>query len=261
MELEALTCLGLTQCSAKIFLVLASSGSLTVKMIAKKSNVTREQVYSNLRKLEKIGFVEKIITAPTQYEATPLEQAMNVLFEKRRQKTLQLEKAIKILIQKTVLQKPETKFQKIDSRFVMFSPRKPSISRRRKEIENAQKSIDFISSWKRFPKTVHIFENCALDALKRGVKMRVILEKPPNKKVLLKLVEELIEMSNYELKYTKNSPSAVLAIFDKKRAIIKTSASVGLAEAPSIWTNNQCILSVFNCFFECEWNQAMNKFP
>ena len=99
-ELEALTCLGLTRCEAKIFLNLLSSGTSTVKMIAEKSNVAREQVYQNLLKLEKIGFVEKIITTPTHYKAIPLTEALSILFEQRKQKTLQLQKTTKNLIQK-----------------------------------------------------------------------------------------------------------------------------------------------------------------
>ena len=258
-ELEALTCLGLTKCEAKIYLTIMLSDQSTVNMISKKSQITREQIYQNLTKLEKLGFIEKTISKPTQYKALPPKKVFSILFEKRKEKTDQIQNTINKITEKYILNQTKTDAQEEKSRFIMLSPKNASLIKRREEIETSQESTDFITSWKRFPKTVFEFKDCALESLNRGVKIRVILEKPPNEEYIQKVIWKLLKMPNYEIRYILNPPSVIIGIFDKKRIIIKTSASEGLAEVPSIWSNNPCILSVFNNYFEQTWKSAIKN--
>ena len=145
-----------------------------------------------------------------------------------------------------------------DSEFILVSKKKASIIKRQEEIQKATKSIDFITSWKRFPRTVTTFGHDAINALKRNVRMRVILERPENLDKIPELIHELNEFPNYHLKFINIHPSAILAIFDNSRVIIKTSNVVGLAEKPSLWTDNMCLVSVLSEYFENCWEKAFD---
>ncbi len=61
-----------------------------------------------------------------------------------------------------------------------------TILRRTEEITLAKSQIDFLVSWKRFPQTVITFAEVAKIALEKGVKMRVLLEKPEDNITYLK---------------------------------------------------------------------------
>jgi sugar-specific transcriptional regulator TrmB len=260
-EIEILAHLGLTQCQAKIYLTLVSSGTSTANTISINSKVSREHVYQILPKLEKIGFVERIIATPAQFKAIPLEFAVSILFKQRKLDTFQLQKKTSALLNKYIPKHKETKFQEEKSIFVMIPKKEASIRKNLEEFDGAKTSIDLITSWRRFPLMVHNFGENTKGALKQNVKVRVILEKPPNGVAIPELISELNKFRNYELRYILNPPSAIIGIFDKKRIMIKTSALVGLAEAPSLWSNNLCLLSVFNDFFELTWKAAMETIP
>ena len=68
--------------------------------------------------------------------------------------------------------------------------------KRHEEIDNAEIEIDFISSWKRFPRNMYIFGENIKKALERGVKIRVILEKPENMNQIPEIIEEMKKIQN-----------------------------------------------------------------
>jgi len=252
---------GLTFCQTKVYLTLVRSGISSVKEISKVSGVARQDIYRIIFSLQEIGLVHQVISNPNMHMAIPIRDALSILRENKNKKNSELMEKTVNFLQNYIPNQTKTKSQKETSIVVMLPKKEASIRKRREEIDNAQTSIEFITSWKRFPRTVHTFGERAKEALKRKVKMRVILEKPPKGEPLPEIIGDLKKMSNYKLRYILNPPSAIIGIFDKKRVIIKTSASVGLAEAPSLWSNNPSILSVFNDFFELTWITAIETIP
>ncbi len=82
---ETLTELGLTLNQARIYVALLSSERLlTVKEISKITNITRQDVYRIMPSLQNNGLVEKTITAPTMFKATPLKLGLSILVENRK---------------------------------------------------------------------------------------------------------------------------------------------------------------------------------
>ncbi len=90
--------------------------------------------------------------------------------------------------------------------------------------------------------------------MEKGVKIRVLLEKPENLNHLPPIVNELKTYPKYELKFISDEPSAVIAIFDKKRVIIDTSTDTELAEKPSLLTNNPSLVSIIIDYYERIWD-------
>ena len=68
---QTLIDLGLTLLQAKVYLALVQSGTLKVGTIAQVSKVARPDVYRTLQKLQDLGLIEKIITKPILFRATP----------------------------------------------------------------------------------------------------------------------------------------------------------------------------------------------
>ncbi|MCW4030894.1 MAG: hypothetical protein NWE80_00855 [Candidatus Bathyarchaeota archaeon] len=256
--MQILTHFGLALNQARVYIALARLGRASdAKTISKVSMVAREHVYRILPRLQEAGLVEKVIVRPIHFRAVPIEDAFLILYKQRTRETSQLQEKTRDFLNKFKQNQIEITLQETSPQFVLIPKGEVSIKKRRNEIEGAQTSIEFITSWKRFPRTVKFFAESGRKALKRNVKMRVILEKPPKEAFLPEKIDEFKKYPNYEIRYTPNSPLAIVGVFDKTRALIKTSASVGLAEASSLWTNNPCIVSIIQDYFEILWITAM----
>lgn len=255
-EIQVLNYFGLTCSQAKTYLAIGDKNFSTAREIQKKSEVPRQEIYRLLSELEELGLIEKTMDRPSKYRALPIKDGISFLLKEKVHETLQMQKKAEKIIQKYQNQNNGEKVDNVVPQFVLISKKEASILRRQQEIDNTQKSIKFITSWKRFPRTVNTFRDNVIKALKRDVKIRVILEKPENMNQMPDLIQELYELSNYELRFIDAAPSAVIGIFDNKRALLKTSSSVQLAEKPSLWTCNECLVSVLSEYFEYMWNNT-----
>ena len=256
---ETLENLGLTYCQAKVYLATVQNGTTTAKKISETTHIARPHIYQIIDKLEKLGLIEKTMGKPALIKAIPLQVAISFLVNRKRQETQYNTKRAQKIIHYFKNNENKSRVNNYKTEFVWLSKNKPYLKKRLEEIDNAKTCIDFVSSWKRFPLTVYTFSENAKSALERNVKIRVILEKPPNDHTSPNIVQELEKYPNYQLKYILDPPPAIIAIFDKKRTIIDTSSSVGLAEAPALWTGNPCFLSILSDYFEIMWITAIEK--
>ena len=175
-NIQTLTHLGLTSNQAKVFLALFATMFSTVKEIQKNSKVPRQEIYKILSGLQEMGFIERTLTKPVMFKTIPIQQAVSFLLKQKMQETKKLQKEAAKIIKNYPQENHTLKVQEFKPHFVLTSKKEASISKRVEEIDNAKTSIDFITSWKRFPSTVDTFRESGKEALKRKVKMRVILE-------------------------------------------------------------------------------------
>jgi sugar-specific transcriptional regulator TrmB len=96
--IDILIKLGLTLNQARIYVALLHSEKpATAKEISKITNITRQDVYRILPTLQKAGLLEKTITAPTMFKATPLRLGVSILIKnKTAQHNELMEKANKM---------------------------------------------------------------------------------------------------------------------------------------------------------------------
>ena len=258
-SIETVKYFGLSYNQAKVYLAIASSKYFTVNETQRKAGVPRQKIYGILRVLEEIGLVQKTLERPLRFRGIPVKEGLRFLQKLHCEETRKMnEKAEEIIknYNPTIFNHINGVFG-IHPNFVITSKKEASIKKRREEIENAETEIDFITSWKRFPATVSTFEDVVEKALERGVNIKVILEKPEELDQIPEQIHDFENYPNYELRYIFKPPKAILGIFDRKRAICKTSASVGLAEAPSLWTDNPCLVSLLSEHFEIMWITAL----
>lgn len=256
---QILTQLGLTCSQARVYLALALSGMSTAKAISKVSKVAREHVYQIMPRLQELGLVEKVISVPTFFKAIPISDALFILLERRTRKTFELEAKTRDFLKNFIESKEKMTLQKKESQFILVPKKNAIIQMKKNKVEDAQTSIDCITILKRFLQIVFTYGEVINKALEKGVKIRVITQKPEDEESLPEIVKDFKKNPSYKLRYTLKPPPAVVTVYDKKEVFIITSPTADLAESPALWSNNPNLLAIVNTCFEAMWTTALEN--
>jgi sugar-specific transcriptional regulator TrmB len=84
-EIQLLMDIGFTKTQAKLYLTLLKLEEADGRALSEKANVPRPEVYRTLSELEKKGLVEKEISTPYRFKATPLNFGLQILMSQRAQ--------------------------------------------------------------------------------------------------------------------------------------------------------------------------------
>jgi sugar-specific transcriptional regulator TrmB len=252
---QTLTRLGLTSCQAKVYLALARSGISTVKTISKVSEVTREEIYRIMPRLQNLGLVEKAITVPAMFKAIPIEDGLHILLEQRTREYHELQAKTRELLKNFKGNNRKATLLEEAPQFVLV-PETKTLIRRKKAIENTQKSIDGVISWKIMLRWVLYLAEAINKALKRGVKIRVVAEKPKDVNSFPEIIQDFKQNPCFKIRYILTPPSAAVAIYDKKRVRI-TAATAGSGGSYALWSNDTCLLAIVQDYFEIMWLTAI----
>ena len=255
-DVQTLTLLGLTALQAKVYLELLRLKKATGKTLSQHSKVARQETYRLLAELQGKGLVEKIICVPTEFRPVPIEDCLNILIEHKKSEIAESQKKAHELI-KNLKRNNSRTLQEEEPHFVLIPQEGSYLRKLKKEFENCQKSIETITTLKRFRSITSIFNEEIKKALKRGVKMRMITEKPEDESPLPEMIEALMQNPLYRVRYLPNPPRAPLLIIDKKEVTIVTSHSSELDESPTLWSNSPSLVAVFSGYFETAWLTAM----
>jgi sugar-specific transcriptional regulator TrmB len=254
-EIKTLSQLGLTSCQARAYLVLLHSGKASAKEIAHSSKIAKPDIYRVIESLQEIGLVEKTLGTPAIFSAVPVEQSLDLLFRRKeiQNKTLETNaKQMMLNLRNNHVKEPLKK----EEWFTLLPPKMASIEKRRKLISVTQESIDVLSSLRRLKRIAFEYHDDLIGALRKGVRFRIITEKPETLGTLPDQTAEFSKQGPFDKRYTLAAPPISLMIFDKKETLISTSASANLGEAPTLWTNNPPLIAVMKEYFETMWNQA-----
>ena len=208
-----------------------------------------------LGRLQERGIIEKVISYPAIFKAVPMEKSLSILFQRKEKEFNALKEKTDRLVCSYKNSKRTESYRDEEHQFVIIPTKGAEIEKRRHLLEITHQSMDVVSSWKRFSKTIFEFADDDSKALQRGVKIRTITEKPTMKR-LPKLIRNVINAGSFEIKYLPYHPLAVMTIYDKKNALLTTSSSAGLGETTVLWTSNTPLLAVMQEYFEVLWSQA-----
>jgi sugar-specific transcriptional regulator TrmB len=256
---QTLLKLGLSVLEAKTYIALIKYGVLTSKKLSELTKMSQPDTYRVLSKLQKKGLTEKIIKKPMQFKAVPLHLGTAFLLERKKMEHEDLKAKTNQLLQeirKSPLPQPlETE----TSNFVMIPKRQIVVKRINEAIDNSKKSVDIFLSWKRFSVGVtSTFAESSRKAWDRGVKFRIIVEKP-EKAVNVKPLLKFCVHPFCSVRFVTESPRTVLGIYDKKEVFIIVNPRKGLYDSPALWSNNQSLISVAQDYFEILWLTAMES--
>ena len=254
-EVQTLIRLGLTSCQARVFLALSRTESLTAYELSKIAKVTRQDVYRIIPTLQGIGLVEKILEKPIRFKALPMKEAMGILLNRRNRETDELERKVTELVYNVDNALEKNAALESEPQFVIVPPTEVIIKKLQKAIRNTNKSIDITTSFRRFKFASYNLSKDLEKALKRGAKVRAIIDKTTAEDEFNTLPATWSNAST-ELKYFPTSPKTVMAIYDKKEVFIFIDPSADLKESAALWSNAPSLVHMAQEYFETIWEKA-----
>jgi sugar-specific transcriptional regulator TrmB len=251
-HIQTLRALGLTLLQAKTYLALAKLENAEVKTIAKTSNMARQDTYRVMPTLEKLGLAEKIIATPTMYKATPLSVGLSTLLQRKTEDAVELQKKTNELINDFKKKNTEITHQKDEPQFIITSEKALFKKRIAEAIDAAQKSNDVIFAQEGFQGMLFYHLQHVKRAMKRGVKIRVITEKPENQQLTQRSAQRLLKNPLFKLKYVSDQAPVYMVTFDNR----EVNLCIADGAVPSFWSNHPNIVKLAANYFDDLWSKA-----
>jgi sugar-specific transcriptional regulator TrmB len=252
---QVLIDLGLTILEAKVYLALVRTGEASAKTISKTSKVSQPDVYRVLTKLENHGLIERVITIPSRFKATPIDEGIAILLQRRDNQSAILHKKATELVQSFKGKSAKTTaYQEEPAQFILVPG--VHVHRIRNAVDNAQTGVLCFTTLDMFRKVRFITEDVWKRGVKRDVKFQFLIGKPHDEEVTLELDTALENNGNFEIKFMRASMPCMVLI-DKKEVFLRTEMNL---EAPVLWSNNPCIVEMIQKYFETLWIMLDEKY-
>jgi sugar-specific transcriptional regulator TrmB len=254
--------LGLTFTQARIYLALVTLGESSVRHISKTSGVAKAEVYRRISTLLRLGLLEKKLDLPIRFKAVPLQDGLNILL---KQKTIEHKELLKntAKLVSNFKEKNEKKPEEIENQFSMVPGQNAHINWLRKRFKTIQTSVDSIVTWNdekifqfRLEKEYH-------EAAKRGIKRRKIVYIPENQKNSIDINNETLTnlFLNSQKRIVFDPPLVLGGSLDKENVVIATTLNDPLQTGETVfWSNNPCIVALFQNYFEELWKKALQHY-
>jgi sugar-specific transcriptional regulator TrmB len=257
-EVQTLTGFGLTFLQAKVYLTLVRTGNSTVRKIAEKANIARQEVQRVAAELQSLGLVEKLLVNPTEFEPLPINDAVTFLLERRGKVSLELEQKANMMLKNFANNQVESIDEEKMAQFVITSGKEAIIRKSRMVVDRTKESCDLINGlWKNVGYASSLFKEQSIQALKRHVKIRLVAAKLPDEQSAQEIFKYSIPFRNVEIKFVSSSLPAILGIYDKKELLVYTSPEKLIGESPMLWTNNPALIVAVQTYFNKLWKQAV----
>ena len=260
-HMDVLIELGFTISEAKVYLTLIQTGTSPVASITKTTEIHREHLYQIVNSLEKKGLIEKEIGTPTLYTATPLEAALPMIVKHKQEQITELKTKTTKLIEEAKINnqnitQPTLNKQPENHQFVLVPGKETIINKIRENLQKTQTNIDVVTTPIRFSSAIQEFANSYKQALRRGVKIRICVEKHVVEKAALEIVQKFAKNPGFEVKFFPDPADAIVVIFDKKQAFVITSATANLSGASSLCSTNPSFVVLAQNYFDFKWNNS-----
>ncbi len=257
-DTDTLVAFGLNSTQAKVYLALLRLGQTKAKAIWKNSKVNRQDLYRILYELERKGLVEKLLTAPAEFKALPVQDGVTSLLGERAQELDNLnEKAKELILGFATKQNGH----ETDSEFeVNLVNNKNTLMRKLEEaVVITQESIDVIDSFDNARRRGENDSELITALIEKGVKIRQILNRPKEGQKFSKvLTKNQNKNRKFEVRFIAKEPLATIRIDDRKRALIcLTNIFPKPEDTPAMYVDSPCIVAVLQDYFERLWKEAV----
>ncbi|MCW4019130.1 MAG: hypothetical protein NWF00_10725 [Candidatus Bathyarchaeota archaeon] len=252
-DVEVLVALGLTGRQTRVYLALLKTGVATAKVAAKISQVNRQDIHRVINSLQETGLIQRKITNPTTFKATPIKETITALLQQKTNQIAALQLKTTLLTEK---------YNQTQTTSV---PEKPCLGllsendhgkKHRQAIESIQHSIQLISTWKQFRQVTTLYENQLQNALKKQVTIKAITQKPQNHAFPNWISTAITKNHAFKLKTLTNPPTATLTVFDDSQAAIALSNTASFTRGPHLWTTNSTLITIAQAYFKTNWTQT-----
>lgn len=251
-HLALLVELGLTKTQAKLYLTLLNYAKTDVRTLSKDLDTPRQEIYRALGELQEKGFVSKIVASPLKYQAIPISELLSVIISSKTTEHEKLLEQAEYMI-KAFEENKLNELTEQDIEISIVEGKETIIKRCKSAHAKVQETVCCCSTFERW---IHIgsqIHETIQRALSRGVKYRIVVEKPAGKINLPKEVELLIENNDFQVRMTEKKLKVNAVIFDSNLTGFSLYLSRPVAETPMIWTNHPSILASFKEHFDRIW--------
>jgi sugar-specific transcriptional regulator TrmB len=257
-QIEFLLNLGCSLSQARVYLALARTDDLSINSLSKATGIHRENLYKIVNSMVAQGLIEKEISSPVKYLIVPPEEVLPMLvtYKQTQISKLSIEAQSVIESLKNSGASHVPLFESQHSQFLVVCGRNITIRRIKTALSKTQLSIETITTQKRFSQALVEFGDLYDQALKRGVRIRLLTEEHVPDKEEEAILRRLGRRVGFEVKSLCWSIPAVAAIFDGKEAHVSLSVTAKLSEGEGLWSNNSCLVSLAKVYFEEKWSKS-----
>jgi sugar-specific transcriptional regulator TrmB len=245
--------LGQTGRQARVYLALLKAGDAKVQTIAGPSGVNRQEIYRLLDSLLQRGLIQRHVSAPSLFRATPISEAIESLLEQKTREWTNIYQQAKQLTTKLNQTPPATVDVKPSFGTVFEGDRDKKYAQ---AIKETQHTIEITTSWKRFKQLSIHFETQLQRALKKDVSLQIVTEKPLNNPLPKWINTALAKNRNFKIVTQPILPTASIALFDRTTAAIAFNSNTSLTKGPTLWTINPSLTTLCHVYFNTVWTQT-----
>lgn len=255
---------GLTLTETKLYLILIKNGSSTIGSLSKETGIQRPNLYKIIDSLSLKGLAEKELSSPIKYKATPPKEAVNMLIEDKKERFLELKKTGRTIAKDLEHQSETNRSNEprlSESRFVIIPGKNIIINRLKTALNTSSKSVDVVTTKNRFSSAVMTFSKYYQEALKHGVKIRIVTEDHQPLNEACRIIEKLSQNPCFNVRFLppQTSVDAIVSIFDEKETFTTFSISANQTDPSTLWSNNLGFVSVMQSYLESKWTKGQPK--
>ncbi|MCW4019120.1 MAG: hypothetical protein NWF00_10675 [Candidatus Bathyarchaeota archaeon] len=120
-----------------------------------------------------------------------------------------------------------------------------------------RKSVDVIDSWESFKYCILVYAEQIEKGAKRNVKFRYITDKPKKGETAPNIFQAWEKKGWVEIRYIPSPPPTSIRIEDNKQATLCIAPTARHSlEAPSLFSDNPCLVATLQNYFEILWSRA-----
>jgi sugar-specific transcriptional regulator TrmB len=254
-DIQLLTDIGLTKTQAKLYLALLKRGQTDGSTLGKDSDVPRQIVYRTLDELQKIGLVQKNITRPYTFKATPLKYGLQIIMSQRRQQYNEIQKKAKNFLQKMSKYKEE-KGANQEYNFSIVEGRERISQIIKLQHTKVKREVNALSTLTRWLHIIHYCHDEIRRTLDRKVKYHIVLEIPNHEITFPENMQALMKKPNFKLRTSKQPLTTNSAVFDDREASFNFFPSKPMNMSPILVTNHPSFIAMCRDHFNKEWKTA-----
>ncbi len=252
-EINSLEDLGLTSSQVKVYLALLNVGCSNAKTASKFSGVVRQDIYRVLNELIAKGLVAKTLDVPSKFDPVNLEDGLAILYDRKKTEVINMQERVAELLKNFKGKKKFTNLNK-EPLFEIQALNVASELCGKEIIDAAKISLKTILPWEMFVSLSTIHGKRQKRALRRGVNIRVLTEKPVGKSL-----EELGKANAtdplLEIRYVPQI-SGLFSIVDDQTVFIQTETEDNCFEGKILIANNPSLVAIIKDYYETIWEKA-----
>ncbi len=248
----ALVQLGLSQRQARVYLSLLIGGTSTAKTLSKLSKVPRQDVYTIIPALEKIGLIEKTITKPTIFRAIPTQEGLDLLIKRKSAEYKEVMSKTRNLLKELKHYNKGPMYREEKTEFVLLPEMKERVLRIEEAISRSKLAVDSFTTFAILKQVISSSVGTLNRTLKRGIPVRFLVEEIKNETTRLEIPEAVSNNPHLEIRYARASVPAAAVLIDKKEVFFGTA--IDFRNATYLWSNNQLLVGIVQNHFETIWN-------